>query len=141
MRLALEKLDAQTHGDMERDVAVHEPCSWVVGWVGNDKPSASRQECYITARRVRELKLGEMCAHRELSSTSTENVHVMTVEMNWMGNWGSTRGLLNNPIGPLWKISRKHQYIMIMVLTWAVGDTSTRLYDAGMLLWLFSAMY
>jgi hypothetical protein len=41
-------------------VAVHEPGAWVVGWVGDDKPAAAREESNVAARRVNKLELIEI---------------------------------------------------------------------------------
>ena len=41
-RLALQELHAKTCGDVERDVAVHEPGAWVIGFESQDKVASSR---------------------------------------------------------------------------------------------------
>ena len=84
-------------------MAVHQPGSRVVGWVGNNQPTATREEGDIATGRVCELQgcnVGSGVGGK-LASAGSKHIHVMTVQVDRMGNWGSTGGLLDDPECPL----------------------------------------
>jgi hypothetical protein len=112
--LALEELDAKTHTDMESNVAVHEPGTWVVGWVGDDKPSATWELSNVAARWVRETKLVEVGGDAERTGSGTENMAIVAVEMDRVGNGWGAGGLLDYPVGPLFKQSVMGSRILII---------------------------
>jgi hypothetical protein len=59
----------------------------------------------VTPRRVCESKTAQVLIDVELTGSRAENVHVVAVEMNGMGNSGSTFGLLDHPVRPLLHVS------------------------------------
>jgi len=64
--LSLEYLHGQTKRSVVRDMTMHQPVSWVVGFEGDDNEAVSRQKNHITPRRINEgeieLLWGIRCA-------------------------------------------------------------------------------
>lgn len=82
-------------------MAVHQPGTWIISRIGNNKPATSRKESNIATWRIREFELSKISVYRELTGACTKNIHVMPVEMDWMSNWRGVRGLLDHPVCPL----------------------------------------
>lgn len=109
--LALEKLHAETHGDMECNMAMHQPCTRVVRGVSDDEPTAGREVDNIATRRVGEFELRKMGRDVESTSALAKNIAVVTVEMDGVSDRRSVGSLLDYPICPLYvcgQITSKH---------------------------------
>lgn len=85
-------------------MAVHQPGTGVISGVRNDKPTGCRQHGNITTGGVREPQSGDV-GRRKVTSAGAKHIHVVTMKMDWVGDRWGTRGLLDDPIGPLSFIS------------------------------------
>jgi len=76
----LEELHTKTTGNVEWNVAMHEPCTWVVGWESDDGVSTSVHSVGVATRGVVEVESDT----RSGTSTVPNNPEVVTVEMDWV---------------------------------------------------------
>ena len=50
--LRFEELHTQSSRDVRRDMAMHQPCAWVVCFKRKNNPTAGGQECHVTSRWI-----------------------------------------------------------------------------------------
>jgi len=93
LRWTFEELDTETARDVEWDVAMHQPGTWVVTWESNDEVSASVHGVGIADDGVIEIVSNSLTA----TSTCTNDPEVVAVKMDWMWQ-GSV--ILDQPVGP-----------------------------------------
>ena len=103
-------------------MAMHEPSSRVVSWVGNDEPSVSGHVVDITARGVVEVQLVEIPVHVEVSWTAnTKDIHVVTVKMDRVRKTPCTVILLDDPVGPFGRVRNIDQVIVLGIVLVALA--------------------
>lgn len=98
---ALEELHTQASGDVEGDVAMHEPRAWVVGLEGEDEVAGGGEGGGVAADGVVGLKARDIAGPLG-ACLLVEDVEIMAVEMDGVREWG--RGdvvLLDHPVLPL----------------------------------------
>jgi len=83
-RWALEELHTETTGDVEWNVAMHQPGTGVVSWEADDEISTSVGSVCITADWVGEV---ESCSSTA-SSTISNDPEIVAVKMDRMWQWG-----------------------------------------------------
>jgi len=81
---ALEELHTKTAGDVEWNVAMHQPSTRVVSLEGNDEVSTGVSSVCITADWVGEIESYSSTA----SSAISNDIEVVAVEMDRMWQWG-----------------------------------------------------
>ena len=96
----LQKLEAQTRRNVERDVAMHQPSTGVVALERENEIPTSRQRRGIPADRIVLFQPRDVAAPLRVLPR-VQDVEVMTVEMDGMGKRRSTVDLLNDPVLPL----------------------------------------
>lgn len=99
-RFALEELDAETGGNVEGDVAVHEPCTRVVGLESKDQVASSGKISRVPADGVVRLQ-GRNISVPDCVLDLCEDVEVVAVEVDGVRKWWVGAVLLNDPVLPL----------------------------------------
>ena len=81
---ALDKLKSETLRCMPSNVAVHEPCTWVIGLERDDEVSRRWKHGSVSTRRIvgSQSDSGRIVGSRALSNDE----EIVTVEMNWVRN-------------------------------------------------------
>lgn len=87
------------------NMTVHQPGSRIISGVCDNEPAATLELSNIAARRIREAQLVEISSHAELARPCAQNITVVTVEVNRMGNRRRAGGLLDHPVRPLDAVS------------------------------------
>jgi hypothetical protein len=83
-RWALQELHGETAGRVPRDVAVHEPGTWVVGLKANNSVALASQHGSVTTRWAVEVE-GANLARSEMTLALAEEREVVTVQVHWVG--------------------------------------------------------
>ena len=82
-------------------MAMHEPCSRIVGGKSDGEPSTSWEHSSVSPGRVVEVQSAGG-GISEASGPSTQNVEVVAMKMDWVGNVdGASDGFLDDPVSPL----------------------------------------
>lgn len=81
-------------------MAVHEPRAWVVGLKGEDEVAAGRERGRVAAHGVVRLEVRDVAGPLGVCGT-VENVEVVAVEMDRVGEGRGGWGLLDYPVLPL----------------------------------------
>jgi hypothetical protein len=68
--LRLQELDTKALTDVPCDMAMHEPCAWIVGRECYHDPTTTRQESDIATRWVLEVESSGICINIEDTCTS-----------------------------------------------------------------------
>jgi hypothetical protein len=98
---ALEELNAKSSGDVEWDMAMHEPGAWVVGLECKHEVAACRESSSVTTDRVVSFEARNVAAPFGVFSL-VEDVEVVAVEMDRVGKRrGGSVVLLDDPVLPL----------------------------------------
>lgn len=90
---SLEELHTETTGDVEWNVAMHQPCTWVVGWERYDEVSTGWSSMGVASDRVRQVVSDTLAT----ASTCSNDVEVVAVKMDRMGQRSI---VLDEPISP-----------------------------------------
>jgi len=119
----LEELDTQTLGNVPCDVAVHQPRARVIGRESKSQPSERWESGGVTTGGVGE---GQVLSERVVPCTEalTEDVEVVTVEMDWVRRWGTLTSLdvLDDPVDPFTLKGELDQVLSDRELVVAVHD-------------------
>lgn len=84
-------------------MAMHQPCTWVVGQETNDKPTTSREHCNVLAGWIGVLQFRWIA---EYTSPRTKKIEIMTVKMDGMRyKSNSAWDFLDDPELPLQMVS------------------------------------
>ena len=98
--LAFQELDAKTSGNMEGNVAVHEPCTWVVRLESKDQVAIRGKISRIAADGVVGLQSGNVTVP-DCVLFLAEDVEVMAVKVDGVRQRWVAAILLDDPILPL----------------------------------------
>ena len=80
----LQELHGETARGVPRNVAVHEPGTWVVGDEANDGVALASQHGSVTTRWAIEVQRADQ-ARGEMTLALAEEGKVVTVQMHWVG--------------------------------------------------------
>lgn len=87
---------------MPYDMTMHEPSSRVVRGESYHKPSTGWKHSGISPGRIVEFQSAGGGV-TESAESSTEDIEVVAVKMDWVGNVDvAANGLLDDPVSPLW---------------------------------------
>lgn len=84
LRLALKKLYTKTGRHVEGDMAVHQPCSWVVRLEGKDEVTSGREIGCVSTDGIIGLEPGNVTIPNGILLL-VQNVEVVPVKMDGMG--------------------------------------------------------
>lgn len=99
-RLAFQELDAKTSGNMEGDVAVHEPCAWVVRLESKDQVAVGGKIGCVATDGIVSLQ-GRNVAVPDCVFFLREDVEVVAVKVDGVGKGWVGAVLLDDPVLPL----------------------------------------
>ena len=84
LRRALKKLYTKTGRHVEGDMAVHQPCSWVVRLEGKDEVTSGREIGCVSTNGIIGLEPGNVTIPNGILLL-VQNVEVVPVKMDGMG--------------------------------------------------------
>lgn len=75
---------SQTPVDVNIQVAMHYPSTWIVRYESDDGPTIDGNGNCVPQRRVDEVEFLSVALGIEISKAFSEDVEIVSVEMNWV---------------------------------------------------------
>ena len=79
---------------MERDMAMHEPGTWVIGFESDDEVAAGRKHGDVSSGWIVPLESRWI---GEVAFPGAEEVEIVAVEVDWVGCYGEAGEGFENP--------------------------------------------